>query len=70
MRHALFNLRDLFIGLKAMRHDSLATAFLPEGDTIPRVSVIRTTVLVDWDRPEADELRPDAEAMSTPETEG
>lgn len=69
MRDALLNLRDLFIGLKAMRHDSLATAFLPEGDTLPRISVTPTTLLVDWDRPEADELRPDAEAMSTPETE-
>lgn len=28
-----------------------------------RMSVGPTTVFVDWERPEADELRPDAEAM-------
>lgn len=35
--------------------------------------IAHTTILVDWERPEADELRPDAEAMEEesvlPETE-
>lgn len=57
MRHALFDLRDLFIGLQR----GLATS------SFPASSGMLTTLLADWERPEADELRPEVEAMATPE---
>lgn len=54
--HALFDLRDLFIGLQR----GLATLSSPASPGM------LTTLLADWERPEADELRPEVEAMATP----
>jgi hypothetical protein len=68
MRDALFDLRDLLIGLKRSQHISIRTGLqrrMPEQGANSRFTDKRlTTLLADCERPEAaEELRPEAEAI-------
>lgn len=74
MRYALFDLGNLFIGLYAgdTRRRSANECPREKKNEMKRnehlCSATPTTVFVDWERPEADELRPDAEAMEEEES--